>query len=72
MTTLKFRAPPMYYNKKDLDTITPTHIAIYYRSAKKICRKCYGRLPLDSNKCKNPKCHNVWLPRPRSSAAGSG
>ena len=34
-------------------------IAKIYRTAKKICRKCYKRLPPDATKCSNPKCHNT-------------
>ena len=34
-------------------------IAKIYRTAKKICRKCYKRLPPDETKCSNPKCHNT-------------
>ena len=43
------------------EEVTPYDIALYYRSAKKICRKCYARLPLDSDKCRNKKCHNTDL-----------
>ena len=38
-----------------------TKLAIIYRSAKKICRKCFKRLPPDATKCSNPKCHNTDL-----------
>ena len=38
-----------------------TKLAIIYRSAKKICRKCFKRLPADATKCSNPKCHNTDL-----------
>ena len=38
-----------------------TKLAIVYITAKKICRKCSKRLPLDAIKCTNPKCHNTDL-----------
>ena len=38
-----------------------TKLAIIYRAARKICRKCYKRLPADAEKCTNPKCHNTDL-----------
>ena len=34
-------------------------LAKIYRTAKKVCRKCYKRLPPDATKCSNPKCHNT-------------
>ncbi len=45
-----------YVNNKDLGKL-----AVIYRTAKKICRKCYCRLPLNAKICKNPKCHNTDL-----------
>ena len=36
-------------------------LAIVYRTAKKICRKCYKRLPANAEKCTNPKCHSIDL-----------
>jgi len=44
------------YNPEDL-----TKLAVIYRTAKKICRKCNKRLPADAEKCTNPKCHNTDL-----------
>ena len=68
MATPSFRGPVVhgihhYYNyqEPDKNKLTPQEIAIYYRSAKKICRKCYAKLPLDAKKCRNPKCHNTDL-----------
>lgn len=45
--------------KSKKEIIELTKIAIIYRSAKAICRKCYCRLDLDSKICK--KCHNTDL-----------
>jgi len=45
-----------HYKPEDL-----TKLAIIYRTAKKICRKCYKKLPADTDKCTNPKCHNTDL-----------
>ena len=36
-------------------------LAMIYRSAKIICRKCYCRLPPGSTICKNKKCRNTDL-----------
>ena len=49
---LKYRAS-IDFNDHD------SKIALYYRSIKKICRKCNARLPIDANICK--KCHNTDL-----------
>ena len=38
-----------------------TQLALVYRIAKKICRKCSKILPPDATKCTNPKCHNTDL-----------
>ena len=35
------------------------NLAVVYRTAKKICRKCYCRLPPDAKICRN--CHNTDL-----------
>ena len=43
--------------KKDANLQELFKIAIFSRRGKKICRKCYCRLPLDAfvcSKCKNP------------------
>ena len=36
-------------------------LAAKYRTEKKICRKCYCKLPLNAKICKNKKCHNTDL-----------
>ena len=54
-----FKAGRIYnYGEKTYDL---GRLAVIYRTAKKICRKCYCRLPLDAKKCRNPKCHNTDL-----------
>ena len=36
-------------------------LAMIYRTAKKICRKCYCKLPPNSKICRNKKCRNKDL-----------
>ena len=48
--TYKFGVRSVWWKKSDL-----IKIAISYRIAKKICRKCFKRLPLDSNVCRSCK-----------------
>ena len=45
-----------------------TEIAIKYRTAKKICRKCHSILPPDTNKCR--KCHNTDLRKRNNMSKG--
>ena len=54
-----FKAGRIYNNGEK--TYDLGRLAVIYRTAKKICRKCYCRLPLDAKKCRNPKCHNTDL-----------
>lgn len=49
---LNYRAP---YLISDQDS----EIALYYRSIKKICRKCHAKLPINADKC--IKCHSKDL-----------
>ena len=63
---LGYRAPLAF---SDHDS----EIALYYRSAKKICRKCKAKLAINSNQC--IKCHSKDLRikhKLRSSNGGTG
>ena len=63
---LGYRAPLAF---SDHDS----EIALYYRSAKKICRNCKAKLAINSNQC--IKCHSKDLRIKhilRSSNGGSG
>ena len=49
------------YRLKNLYNDELIQNVLFYREAKKICRKCYCRLPPDSTICRNKKCHNKDL-----------
>ena len=59
------------WNFKDPKVIENLELALKYRQVKKICRKCYNKLPTNATKCRNKKCHCTDL-RYAHDKSGSG
>ena len=45
------------WNFKDPKVVENVELALIYRQVKKICRKCYSKLPPNAAQCRNKKCH---------------
>ena len=45
------------WNFKDEKVLENVELALKYRQVKKICRKCYIKMPTNATKCRHKKCH---------------